>query len=169
MSTRKPQDEGPDAPPTEEELEAARLLRDALDGAEASTEPRSGRPPLEPSGNAALALALRNAWEPAPIEPAAHAAIVERALREAAARRRGKVIRLGAVVSTALALAAGVALFVQAPSRGPAPPPLVHSRSTQPLFRERFGLDDSTARIDRIAAARSADLRENRFARWGVR
>ena len=44
------------------------------------------------------------------------------------------------------------------------------SRSTQPLFPERFpATGGETSRIDRIAMARGADLRDNEFAKWGVR
>ena len=56
-----------------------------------------------------------------------------------------------------------------------APPPgaqatMVPTRSTQSLFEEPFApRGGASARIDRIAMARSSDLRENRFARWGVR
>jgi hypothetical protein len=44
------------------------------------------------------------------------------------------------------------------------------SRSTQALFPDRFApVGGETARIDRIAVARAADLRDNEFAKWGVR
>ena len=44
------------------------------------------------------------------------------------------------------------------------------SRSTQELFPERFApTGGESARIDRIAMARAADLRDNEFAKWGVR
>ena len=44
------------------------------------------------------------------------------------------------------------------------------SRSTQALFPERFAATGGeTARIDRIAMARATDLRDNEFAKWGVR
>jgi hypothetical protein len=44
----------------------------------------------------------------------------------------------------------------------------VQSRSTAPLFR--VGSEGATSsRIDRIASARSRDLRDNRYAQWGVR
>jgi hypothetical protein len=73
-----------------------------------------------------------------------------------------------------LALAAVILLFQQQ-SRSPdmavsmAPPPR-EARSTQPLFHEPFAAHGgSSARIDRIASARAADLRENMYARWDVR
>ena len=42
-------------------------------------------------------------------------------------------------------------------------------RSTQALFDQPFERGQATARADRIAVARTADLRQNRFARWGVK
>ena len=73
-----------------------------------------------------------------------------------------------------LALAASVLLVLwrQAPSTPPTTslPALAVSRSTQALFSDRFApTGGETARIDRIAMARAADLRDNEFAKWGVR
>jgi hypothetical protein len=49
-------------------------------------------------------------------------------------------------------------------------PTIVAVRSTQTLFDAPFPRrGGESARIDRIARARGSDLRENRFARWGVR
>jgi hypothetical protein len=42
-------------------------------------------------------------------------------------------------------------------------------RTTAPLFSERFETGDTTARMDAIASARGRDLRDNRYASWGVR
>ena len=90
------------------------------------------------------------------------------------------------------AVAAGVALFIgsmwivqggTAPSThqasGPPPPPaptepvkLIEVRSTQTLFdpTQKFPVrGGESTRMDRIAGARAADLRANRFAAWGVR
>jgi hypothetical protein len=80
------------------------------------------------------------------------------------------LIRVSFGVAGALALAAGVALFVGR-TLAPAAPPveLAHLRSTQPLFDHPFRSGEGSARVDRIAMARSSDLRDNRFARWGVR
>jgi hypothetical protein len=83
-----------------------------------------------------------------------------------------------ATLTGAVALAAGFALLMQ--TQGLAPPPmasqaaapaaLILSRSTDDLFdpAEKFEVGRSSARIDRIASARSSDLRRNRFASWGV-
>ena len=158
-------DDNPDRPPTAEEQAAAEALREGLEG-------RRG----DDAADFARALSLAHA--PRPIADADHRAIVERALfagdaRRAAVRRRRT--RSVVVVATAVALAASVALFVRAPVNEDAPTlasfePLVPVRSTQPLFREPFArAGGESARIDRIASARAADLRDNRFAAWGVR
>ncbi|MFS8069972.1 MAG: hypothetical protein ACMG6S_26710, partial [Byssovorax sp.] len=56
------------------------------------------------------------------------------------------------------------------PAAAGAPAALILSRSTDDLFdpAEKFEVGRSSARIDRIASARSSDLRRNRFASWGV-
>ena len=84
---------------------------------------------------------------------------------------------------TVLALAAGVCFVVWAQQRsgharmstvaGPRGASggvaLAIHRSTQPLFREPFAaVGGETSRVDRIAMARGADLRDNEFAKWGV-
>ena len=56
--------------------------------------------------------------------------------------------------------------------RGDATAELVRARSADDLFDAttpfpRHG--EESARIDRIASARAADLRRNRFAAWGVK
>jgi hypothetical protein len=163
----------PDAPPTPEEIAAAEKLRDAL------TDPKA---PHE-AADFARAIALGHA--PRDLDPAEHRRIVDAGISRGDARVRGrrkKVMRLAYVGGGALAMAAAFALFVgnmtlskeQAPVAA-APPlaaiePLVPLRSTQPLFREPFArAGGESARIDRIASARASDLRDNRFARWGVR
>ena len=63
-------------------------------------------------------------------------------------------------------MAAAVVLLFRAPPPSDA---LARVRSTQPLFTEHFEAHGGeSARIDRIAIARAADLRDNEFARWGV-
>ena len=47
--------------------------------------------------------------------------------------------------------------------------PLISSRSTTPLFREKFAVGKASARVDLIIAARSRELRANRFMAWGIR
>ncbi len=155
----------PDAPASEEELTASARLRDALE----DPSPVLGR---SPEADLARSLALSHA--PRDIDPKEHRAIVDRAIvegaRRAKKRQRGVVIRVTFGVSAIVAVAASVLFYFNV--RGPAPVAmeLAVTRSTQPLFPERFPqVGGESARIDRIAMARSADLRENRFARWGVR
>jgi hypothetical protein len=131
-----------------------------------------------PGEEADLARALKAAWTPEPIEPREHERIVERATARLA--RRGVLVRVSFGAGAALALAAAV-LFVigrlgmgSAPTAAVSPSPspaadLAQSRSTQPLFDKPFERGAASARIDRIALARAGDLRENRFAMWGVR
>ena len=100
-----------------------------------------------------------------------------------------------ATITTVVAMAAGVLLMVgrlgkeSAPApasvaQAPAPAataaavaqvehaPRIAARSTQELFDAATPFPRSggeSARVDRIATARAADLRANRFAAWGVR
>jgi len=77
--------------------------------------------------------------------------------------------------AAALALAAGVLLrLLPDLGNGSQPTPdlailaLAQSRSTAPLF-QAAAVAAPSERIDRIASARSRDLRDNRYALWGVR
>jgi hypothetical protein len=154
----------PDAPPSEEELRAAERLR-------ASLEPGHADAPLHP--DAELAEAVRSAARPSRLSSERHRTILDRSL---AARPKGRVIYVvfGGVASLA-AMAASVALVMR--SNAPrtsaaleAPPAMAVSRSTAQLFPEGIPVTGGTSdRVDRIAYARAQDLRENRFARWGVR
>lgn len=146
--------EDPFAEPTEDEVRESARLRRALEGDDAS------HPDVE------LARALRNAVKPssapAPSVP----------LRSGSPTGRVVYMTFGAV---ALAAAAGFALFVSTPrsestaTSAAALRTLHASRPTGDLFEERFKTGGTTARIDRIASARAHDLRENRYAAWGVR
>jgi hypothetical protein len=163
MESKKPHEvlDDPDAPPSEEELAEAASLREAL------ADPSSKEP------RATLARSLALAYEPREIDPAEHKAIVDRSLREGEKRSRGRVVRIAFGVSTVLALAAGVAAVLNMDAwmggKQGVTLTLAVSRSTQPLFKEKFVEGEKSARIDRIASARAADLRENKFARWGVK
>lgn len=123
--------------------------------------------------DAALEEALRAAIAPTPLPASEHDAIVARVFEGAARREapRGRVIRVAFGVSAVLAVAAAVLLWIRRPEtpepRGASA--LINVRSTQPLFDEPFRTGEASARIDRIAMARSSDLRENRFSRWGLR
>lgn len=147
----------PDAPVSEEERAEAERLRAALED------------PSVPHADAELARALAASHNPRDLTPQHHRELVARALP----RRRAVVIRVAFGASAVLA-AAAVALLVLGGGPGGGspsqPPSLAVSRSTQPLFPDPFArTGGETTRIDRIALARAADLRDNEFAKWGVR
>ncbi len=153
----------PFAPPTAEELVESERLRQALDG-------RGDHEAL------ALARALSSAFAPKPSGPA-HVTLPELARTPAAPapeRRKSNVILLRfAGGGAALAAAAAILLSVL-PSPRPESAPdlpafaLAQSRSTAPLFQADTA-GQASSRIDRIASARGRDLRDNRYALWGVR
>jgi hypothetical protein len=155
--------EDPFAPATAEEIRESERLRRALDEGD------------ESHAGARLAHALRAA-----VEPGAESAPVERHARTAAsptlpnAGKRGNVV-YASFGALAVAAAAGFALFVagtgseEPETAAVARPALVQSRTTGPLFAAPFEPGQTTARIDRIAELRGRELRENRYAKWGVR
>ena len=150
-------------PPTAEELEQARALREALEG--------NGDHP-----DAELCRALKAAYDPHEIDPRVHEWLVKKAVYRAQPKSHAKVVALIAT-GTVLALAASVALVISSGrwSTGGghgslATASLVRSRSTQPLFDAPFARHGgSSERMDRIANARSKDFRANRFERMGVK
>ena len=154
--------EDPLAPATDEELAESARLRDALgQGA--------------PHEAVATLAVLRAAFEPLSeslVNQAVHEAL--RSVPAPGPKRQGNVVfAVFGAVSAALAAAAVLLLFVGTASQS-APEPslaagLAKPRSTAPLFSERFDTEGTTARMDAIASARSRDLRDNRFASWGVR
>ena len=163
-----------DAPPTRLELEAAARLRASLEGGG------------ELDGDAAILGDLRAAHRPPLLSPARNEELIARAIASAG-RAPASVSPLRralpatmATLTGVLALAAGFAFLVQTRSFAPpptaarsaaaAPAALILSRSTDDLFdpAEKFEVGRTPARIDRIASARSSDLRRNRFAAWGV-
>jgi hypothetical protein len=155
--------EDPLAPPSEEELIESARLRDAL---------AEGTPDADASLLRALGAPFgRSVDSDGAIERAIEAALDPP--REAAPPpRRNVVYALFGTASAVLAAAAALALFVGS-SRSAAPAAqlsaYVKPHSTAPLFAERFETGDTTARMDLIASARSRDLRDNRYASWGVR
>lgn len=174
-----------DAPPTKIEQREAERLRAELDAQEEGAA-AGGRM----SEQAELAGALRAAWAPRPLEPAKNEALVAAALRKmplAAPRRRALPVTMAAL-ATAAAMAAGVALLIgrmggpeSSSLQSAASPPsavmagaqvdLIRARSAAELFDPATPFPRTggeSARIDRIASARAADLRANRFAAWGV-
>lgn len=133
-----------------------------------------------------LSLTVHAATGRATIDEVTNERLLQRALGTEGAVRPQP--RRNAMLATVAAVAAAVALFwgtlslveettapVARPAdepRAPAPPvELIPSRSTQALFDpakpfpRRGG---ESARVDRIAHARAAELRANRFAMWGV-
>jgi len=156
----------PEAPPTEEELAAAEALRRAFDRGRA--EPGNARADWD------LVEAVRAAASPAAISRAKHRRIVDASLERKA---RGKVIGVAfGGVASLVAMAAALAIVMRSPSPksamevAAAPPKMALSRSTAGLFPDGIPPAGGTSdRVDRIAYARARDLRENRFARWGVR
>ncbi|MFO0659336.1 MAG: hypothetical protein U0165_05835 [Polyangiaceae bacterium] len=142
----------PDAPPTAEELAMLAALGDGLDENETQ-----------------LADALRAAHSP----PELPLEVNEKLILQATAKMkpRGQLIRVAfGAASTVLALAAAYALVVKPSLQMTSASELAHCRSTQELFAEPFPrTGGSSSRIEKISASRERDLRENRFARWGVR
>ena len=130
----------------------------------------------------------------APPVPAARAPAANDAPAPISLRRFRLGPRSFATMSAVVAMAAGVFLFVRQMGQSEAPAPAsmaaatsapaaaapgapppaarIASRSTTDLFDATTPFPRSggeSARVDRIAGARAADLRANRFAAWGVR
>ena len=127
--------------PTAEELELAAELRDAL-------------------GADPVVQALAAAWRPKEINSIEHRQIVTKALPPAA-KQGGRVVRVAfGVVAGAIAIAASVVVWMNAP-HAQNEVPLARARSTQPLFQSydgfKSGEANATARIDKIAVARAGD------------
>lgn len=149
--------EDPLAPATDDEVAASERLRDALE---------AGTPHADADLARALAAAVR-----ASEDPGLDAGRAEELSARALERKKSNVIYVAfGVVAGAIALAASVALVLATDRRTPAAaePVLAVSRSTAPLFNEPFETASTSARVDRIAAARERDLRNNRYALWGV-
>lgn len=163
--------EDPFAEPTADELAESARLRDALEtGAPHEADALVGalRAPFIPASDDSLR--LERAWRHAVGGDAASSA-------EGDARRKVLHAWFGAA-SVALAAAAAVALFVAPVRRAERPasasavaatPVFLQPRSTADLFAERFETSSTSARMDVIASARSRDLRDNRYAAWGLR
>ncbi len=176
--------EDPFAEPSPEEVIESERLRRALEG--------DGDHP-----DAALARALRLSHSPSDA-PRALPELPEE-LEGAPAPSRGRVVYVvfGAA-TTLLAAAAAIALVVGgltsrgapmlASQKSEAPPAAAPgapaaelaardeekpgetlSRSSAPLFHEPFTLEQTTARIDRIAAVRERELRSNLYRSWGLK
>ncbi len=150
-----------------DEMAKAEALRRALANIRESHE--SHEPHADPDGLAELAESLRAAHTPSDLSSKDHEEILSRALPAAkSGAKGGRVIRVTFGVVSAMAIAAGLLLYLRPtpPGRDPgseAPVAWARSRSTTPLFSEPWKRGESTARIDRIALAREHDFRENRF------
>jgi hypothetical protein len=154
-------------PSAEEQIESARL-RDALEQGLAHAD----------------AELLHALGAPFTAQTPGHARAVQDAVTNALgaavagpAKRTNIVYATFGAAAAVLAVAATALLFVGVSRRAAAPVATVTSEpsafvkphSTAPMFADRFETGDTTARIDLIASARSRDLRDNRYASWGVR
>lgn len=150
--------EDPFAEPSAEELREAEALRVALD--------EGGH-----HEHAALARALGHALGPSEVEPETAQRALETAIRPAASGSNVIWLAFGAAAS-GLALAAAVALVIGS-TRQLEPTVARHelapSRSLAPLLDADAQRLSPSERMDRMASARARDLRENRYATWGVR
>jgi len=154
--------EDPFAQPTEAELVESERLRRALDGQGEHQDLR-------------LARALSAAFAPSLDRPLPAPSLAPRSSPPKLGRGQVIVYRFAAV-ATALAVAALVLLRITTttrPESSAAAPELsafslAQSRSTAAFFRADAAGAPSE-RIDRIASARSRELRDNRYALWGVR
>lgn len=159
-----------DAPASIEEREAAARLREAIE------HPRGdGRDEPEVE----LMDALVAAHRPRGIDPLRNELLITRALKRSSERTATRRV-LPFVTAAALgvaAMAAAVAMYFAPTTNTPvasnvSAPVLQRSRSTADLFDAATPFPRAggeSARVDRIANARAADLRDNRFALWGVR
>ena len=149
-----------DAAPTPEEIAESERLREELD------DPGSQHPDV------LLARSLRHAVAPKPIEAATHRKILDRVLPESRPRRVQTFV-LASVFAAAAAIALAIIPLRKGDESSIGPDVsagLVHVHAADDLFAEPFPKEQLTsARIDRIASARTRDLRSNRFAKWGVR
>ena len=158
--------EDPFAEASPEELVESARLRDALE---------QGTPNADASLLRALAAGTGRESDDTASERALQA-ILGTAPQAAPRPRPNVVYALFGAGSALLAAAAAVTLFIGSTrSSAPAvavavaPSAYVVPHSTASLFAERFDTGDTTARMDLIASVRRRDLRDNRYAAWGVR
>lgn len=153
-------------PPAGEEQRGADALRAWLEDPAA---------PAREGEAAAVAGALRAAWSPAPLPEIRNEALIARALGRHRGGGRRRIVPVTMAALSSLAAAAAAVALLWSSAQAPAPAAqieLIPSRSTTALFDPATPFPregGETARIDRIAGARAADLRANRYAAWGVR
>jgi hypothetical protein len=157
-----------------------RILRGALEDPLAEPSPEEEREAealrhaLEHDGDheyAVLARALGHALGSTATAPGTAERALEKALKAAKPRSNLILVAFG-VAASGLALAASIALVV-----GSAPRPeaavarreLAPSRSLAPLLDADAAQLTTSERMDRVASVRARELRENRYAAWGVR
>lgn len=161
--------EDPLAPPSAEELVESERLRDALAGQgtheDLAVLRALGAPFAQDDASGVAERVLQQTLDKSPKKP-----------------RSNVVYAMFGAGSAILAAAAAVALLVQSPRRAEqapaaamvaaaptAAPTYIAPHSTADMFDERFDTASTTARMDLIASARSRDLRDNRYASWGVK
>jgi hypothetical protein len=156
-----------------------RLIAQALEqAAEAATRERAAaealRSALERSDalpEAELSRALRHAVKPAELDPSTNERLLDAAL-SSRARPSNVVFGTFGALAVGLSLAASVALWIsnQSEEEGELSRSVVFvaSRSLAPLF-DTAEQQNPSERMDRIANVRRRELRENRYASWGVR
>jgi hypothetical protein len=160
--------EDPFAEASPEELVESARLRDALERGTANADASLLR---------ALAAGTGRDSDDAASERALQA-VLGAAPQSAPRPRPNVVYALFGAGSALLAAAAAVTLLIGSTRRSApaaavagavAPSAYVVPHSTASLFAERFDTGDTTARMDLIASVRRRDLRDNRYAAWGVR
>ncbi len=158
--------EDPFAEPSPEELVQSERLRRALEGE-------------GDHADLALARALANAHAPSRVAPKVGTPelLQPRSASDSSAppkKASAKVfyVRFGGIAAGLAAAAALLFRIQSGSSHAPGPDlptlALAQSRSTAALFQSASAGPPS-ARIDRIASLRERDLRDNRYALWGVR
>jgi hypothetical protein len=174
--------EDPLREPSEDERAESERFRDALEG-------------HAPHEDLALVEALTRSHRSTAVEGSELVQVSEDALANALAKAgavskqsstsvtKSNVVYVTFGVITAVALAAAGVMLVTFPvsvaekqvadvaltKPGAARPALTQSRSTAAHFRSKFERNTTTERMDIIASIRTRELRENRYAQWGIR
>jgi hypothetical protein len=120
--------------------------------------------------------ALEAAYRPRSIDPLRNELLISRALKRSSERTTGRRVLpiVTAAVLGVTAMAAGFALYFRTGPDKPVAvaPSLQRSRSAADLFDAATPFPRAggeSARVDRITTVRATELRNNRFAMWGVR
>lgn len=160
--------EDPFAEASPEELVESARLRDALERGTPNADASLLRALTAGTGRQSDDTASERAWK----------AVLGAEPQPPSRPRPNVVYVLFGAGSALLAAAAAVTLLIGSTRSGApavavgaatAPSAYIVPHSTASLFAERFDTGDTTARMDLIASVRSRDLRDNRYAAWGVR